>query len=705
MIAQCVGADRVYIWRNTLKDDGELCYTWIYGWLKDGMHPRDKEAELSYRDTFPDWERNFAAGKSINGPVSGLSDMERSRLEPYGIKSTLNVPLFLKDTFWGFASFADCHKERFFSENEESILRSGSLMIVNAILRNEMAQHIKTALERAEDASRAKGNFLATMSHEIRTPMNAIIGMSDLMRTDNLDKIQRGYFEDIKKMSRSLLEIINDSLDFSKIESGKLELVPVHFNIASLFDNIVSLCNFIATGKSLEFRSNCAPDIPHTIYGDEIRIRQIFINVVNNAIKYTREGRVNFTLKKGTWKDSEEEYLIAAVEDSGIGIKDEDKTKLFGSFEQLDTRKNRSITGTGLGLAITKRLLDMMGGFIELESEYGKGSVFTLYIPLVPGDPEQVEQDNDAGHFVKAKEGADIQILVVDDMPINLTVVLGFLARHGMKADTAESGEEAIRMVTERGMEKHYDLVLMDHMMPGVDGVEASHRIRAWEEEQRKKAVEFPSETLKQSESPSGIPIVALSANAVSGARELFLEAGMNDFISKPIEAPALNAVLSKWLPSEKLIHNFSVSTDAALSTENDPLWAELNAIPGLNTEAGLNHTGGSREGYYRVLRQFCSGFDEGMRVIAEDVEKENWKDYAIRLHAYKGVLAMLGQKALSDWALSLEAAGKDVVNGDESAAAVTISSAINLCKTVTAPVCEAIRGFHKALLDTPLIP
>jgi CheY-like chemotaxis protein/HPt (histidine-containing phosphotransfer) domain-containing protein/anti-sigma regulatory factor (Ser/Thr protein kinase) len=508
--------------------------------------------------------------------------------------------------------------------------------------------------------------------------------MSDLMRTDNLDHVQLTFFEDIKKMSRSLLEIINDILDFSKIEAGKLELVPLHFDIVSLFDNIASLCAFLAEGKSLEFRSGCAPDVPKILYGDETRIRQIFTNVVNNAIKYTREGHVNFTLKLGTLGTSEEqEYLIATVEDSGIGIKDEDKAKLFGSFEQLDARKNRSVTGTGLGLAITKRLLDMMGGIVEVESEYGKGTCFTIYIPLVAGDPAQVEQNEEGRHFVKAAPGTDIQILVVDDMPINLTVALGFLARHEIKADTAGGGEEAVRMVRE----KRYDMVLMDHMMPEVDGIEAARRIRAWEDEQR----------------ALGVPIVALSANAVTGARELFIEAGMNDFISKPIEAASLNTILSKWLPAEKIETvggsggPFGLPAGAAGAAP--PFLPELNSIPGLDTEAGFSQNGNSWEEYRQALRQFCSELDGNMSVIAEDAESGNWKDFASRFHAYKKTLGGIGHKALSEWAAALEESAADAGANTGSAA---MSAA--MCKGIAASVCEAIRIFRDDLMETSIL-
>ncbi|MDR3336013.1 MAG: response regulator, partial [Treponema sp.] len=318
-----------------------------------------------------------------------------------------------------------------------------------------------------------------------------------------------------------------------------------------------------------------------------------------------------------------------------------------------------------------------------------------------------VEQDEAGRQFVRAKEGADIQILVVDDMPINLTVALGFLARHGIKADTAGGGEEAVRMIAERGavngLKKRYDMVFMDHMMPEVDGIEASRRIRALAGGSAENAWY------------KDMPIVALTANAVSGVRELFLEAGMNDFISKPIEAPALNTVLSKGRPAEKLLNSFSVEKPAGAKTdagvnesalpaaEDDPLWAELNAIPGLNTEDGVSYTGGTREGYYRVLRQFCSGFDEGMRVITGDVENEDWNDYTVRTHAYKGVLAMIGHKTLSDWARQLEAAGKSAAHREGETDGVAAASAIALIKGATGPICEALRNFRDALLATTL--
>ena len=423
-------------------------------------------------------------------------------------------------------------------------------MISQTRILKKVNEELLHAKEQAEAANRAKSTFLAHVSHEIRTPMNAISGMSELMRVDNLDEVQKSYLRDIQCMSKSLLQIINDILDLSKIEVGKMDILPVHFRLQATFENLCSVYSCLAINKGLEFRSSLESDLPEVIYGDDIRIRQLITNILGNAVKYTRQGFVELRIGKEFRNGSD--WLIISVADSGIGIKKEDYDVIFNTFQQLDQDQNRHIRGTGLGLPITQKLAQIMGGTIEFESEYGKGSVFTIHLPLVSGDPEKVEYDT-TFERVSAKE--NIPVLVVDDNPVNLTVALGFLLTHNIRAETASSGLEAIQMIEERvraGREgPAFDIVFMDHMMPEMDGIETTRRIREWE---------------KQTGRKDPMPIVALTANAVIGMDKIFLEAGMNDFISKPINANQLNRVLGQWLPPEKInITAREVHSEAAL--------------------------------------------------------------------------------------------------------------------------------------------
>jgi signal transduction histidine kinase/DNA-binding NarL/FixJ family response regulator/HPt (histidine-containing phosphotransfer) domain-containing protein len=542
---------------------------------------------------------------------------------------------------------------------------------------------LKLEAQAAEAASRAKSDFLATMSHEIRTPMNAIIGMSELMRTDNLDHIQKRYFEDIKKMSHTLLNIINDILDFSKIEAGKLALVPVHYNLFTLFNNVCSMYYFIAQSKSLDFKFSHAEDLPEVLYGDEVRVRQIFTNIVNNALKYTKSGYVHFELK--TTQQNGKKYLLAIVEDTGIGIKDEDKDKLFQMFSQLDARKNRGIQGTGLGLAITRQLLDMMGGYVEFDSVYEKGTTFRIYIPLVEGDAEKIDKIGTLENQLYANDN-EVNVLVVDDTIINLTVACGFLERHNIIADTADGGAESIEKVKQ----KKYDIVFMDHMMPDMDGLEATAAIRALSGD-----VNYNGTTEKSWFKE--MPIIALSANAVTGALELFLASGMNDFISKPIEDETLNAILAKWLPKDK-VHfwkkqsgeNVAASAVDASKEQKpvDKLTGELYAIEEMNVDEGMAHTGGSH-GFKTVLRLFCKDFNKNVSRLKKALEIHDWKSYAIQIHAFKGCFATIGVSNLTKWAYLLEMAAK---NGEASP-----------CVEQTMPIIIEMSRFRDKLMATSL--
>jgi PAS domain S-box-containing protein len=511
---------------------------------------------------------------------------------------------------------------------------------------DERSRELEVQNRAAKVASEEKSRFLASMSHEIRTPMNAIIGMSDLIRTDNLDETQKSFFDDIRKMSKTLLQIINDILDISKIEAGKLELMPVHFNLRELYDNICSLNRFSAEAKDLEFRCRLDPQIPPVIYGDDVRIRQILTNILNNAVKYTREGYVEFTVERS--RRNGKDMLDFSVKDTGIGIKKEDFPKLFGNFQQLDSSANRGIMGTGLGLAITKNLAVMMKGEILFDSEYGKGSVFTVLLPFVEGDPAKVERKTLMSRIIAADNA---RVLVVDDNQVNLKVALAFLAAHNISAETALNGMEAVEKVKARP----YDMVFMDHMMPGMDGAEASRRIRALAENGDAGGKRFRD-----------MPIIALSANAVSGVREIFLAAGMNDFIPKPIDDADLNLKLSRWLPADR-IARFEELPGAGVHAPtaaggNSPSTAGEGGGSGegeeiLNRIGGLNNAGNNRELYSRLCTAFYREHGDDSAKIRNALAEGDIKLAHRLAHTLKSTAGLIGAEKLFRTAFVMEKA------------------------------------------------
>jgi PAS domain S-box-containing protein len=480
----------------------------------------------------------------------------------------------------------------------------------------ERSRELEIASRAAIVASEAKSSFLASMSHEIRTPMNAIIGMSDLIPTDNLNDMQLGYLDDIKKMSRALLNIIDDILDFSKIEAGKMELVPVHFNLMELYDNICSMSRFLAENKELGFRSSFDTNVPHVIFGDDTRIRQVIINLLNNAIKYTRKGFVELHVSLV------DTNIAFKVKDTGIGIRREDFPKLFKTFQQLDLEENKGILGTGLGLSIIKNLVTMMSGEVTVESEYGTGSEFTFLLPLTIGDPKQIASAGNSAVLVATE---DVRVLVADDNNINLKVAVAYLEKHNIHADTASGGREAIEIV----QSKPFDLVFMDHMMPDIDGLEATREIRAL-------GAEY-----------AALPIVALSANAVVGARSLFLDAGMNDFISKPIDPIALNNLLLKWLPPDKI-----TETNSAVQVEPQ---IDIITDEPINMQLGLRLVANDEDVYSQLLEGFVIAHSDDDAKIIEALNRGDTASAHRTAHTLKSVAAQIGAERLRNIAAAIE--------------------------------------------------
>ena len=408
----------------------------------------------------------------------------------------------------------------------------------------------------AERANLAKSNFLANMSHEIRTPMNAIIGMDEMILRESKDTRIRKYASDIQSAGRTLLSIINDILDLSKIESGKMELIPVEYDFASVLNDIVNMTMNKAREKGLAYELDVEPDIPSVLLGDEIRIRQIILNLTNNAIKYTAEGKVSIHIGF----DRGESKLLVRVADTGMGIRPEDLGKLFSSFQRLDETKNRNIEGTGLGLNITKQLTEMMGGTIAVESEYGKGSVFTATIV------QEAVDDTPIGNYTerldKAQSGKaefrpqliapEARVLIVDDNEMNLKVITALMKDTRIRITTAASGAECIDMLKDRA----FDVIMLDQMMPGMSGTRTL-------------------EIIREKHLADVTPIIALTADAIVGARDQYIREGFSDYLTKPVMFADLEEVLLKFIDKRLLLTEEQLREEAAakeLENVNKPV-------------------------------------------------------------------------------------------------------------------------------------
>ena len=463
---------------------------------------------------------------------------------------------------------------------------------------------------RAESASNAKSDFLANMSHEIRTPINAVLGMNEMIiREDNraLDVAESDpmlvqealeninvYAGDVKKAGHNLLAIVNDILDFSKIEAGRMELAEAPYQLSSLINDINNMIMFKAQDKGLVFNVEADPSLPDELSGDEVRVRQILTNLLNNAVKYTEKGSVILKLR-GKKQDENTLILTIVVWDTGIGIKPEDKEQLFNKFERLEMDRNSTVEGTGLGLAITHNLIELMGGNIEVESEYGKGSIFTVNIPQkivsgsTLGDLQTRLKDNAPGNrpYKESFRAPDATILIVDDTRINLTVAVNLLKNTKMKIDTATSGEEAVNMASKT----RYDVIFMDQRMPGMNGTEAFHKIRETENGASKD-----------------VPVICLTADAVIGAKERYLSEGFSDYLTKPIDNFALEKLLMKYLPDGKVeLINEEVSEISEEENPEEEAFTVLRSV-GIEPRAGLKYCQDDVFFYKALLAEYAYG-------------------------------------------------------------------------------------------------
>ena len=514
---------------------------------------------------------------------------------------------------------------------------------------NTMAQTLKDTMDKmeeavadAEAANQAKSNFLSNMSHEIRTPLNAVLGMDEMIIRECSDPEILAYANDIKTSGRTLLSLINDILDISKVEAGKMEIIPVEYDLSSVINDLLNMTQEKAKAKNLKMEVVVDETMPHILYGDEVRVKQVCLNILNNAVKYTDAGSVTMTFSG--LRNGDKLALHYSVKDTGQGIKQEDMARLFEPFSRIQEEKNRHVEGTGLGVSITKNLLEMMGSRLEVDSTFGVGSDF--YFTVEQG----IVKDEPIGNFAESYRKSvannkkyqesfrapDAKLLVVDDVEMNLTVVRSFLKKTLVQIDTVTSGGEALSL----GQNKQYDLIFVDHMMPDMDGFETLEAFR------------------KGDGANSKTPIVILTANAVSGAREQYMAAGFDDYLTKPIDSDKLEACIVKYLPPEKVLLDFEPEEQE--ETELDEASQVLSAIQqleGIDVAAGIKAAGG-RDAYLEVVKSFVDSADSRIPMIEEYFERQDYKNYTIQVHALKSSARLVGQMALSSLAESLEAAG-----------------------------------------------
>ncbi len=526
------------------------------------------------------------------------------------------------------------------------ILDSYGDIIGHIIIITDLSERIRTmqkleeAKQEAVAANIAKSTFLANMSHEIRTPMNAIMGFSELILKQDISSIVRSYISDIKNSCQNLLAVINDILDISKLESGKSELSLANYHTDTLFQDIYQTIHVQAKEKGLHFDMNIDPAFPSELCGDKKRIRSILINVLNNAVKYTKAGSVTCLVRLLSQEDNQASIRFT-ISDTGIGIKENAMEHLFDKFSRFDSEQNEGIEGTGLGLAIVYGSLKMMGGTVSVESTYGKGSVFTIELSqkvidktpmkaLSVNAPEQISSLNTEELKIR-----DTKILVVDDNLINLKVITSTLTCYGLIVTTASNGAQAIELCRRTA----YDIVFMDQMMPEMDGVEAMQRIRGL-------SAHYAA--------GGGGKIVVLTANAITGTRDALIKQGFDEYLSKPVSFKELEDILTAFIPAEKFIHKEKEEASASFEEKKKVL---ESFVPELECDLGLKHCSDQGSLYLEVLKILHDSGSQQLAQLKDLCTSGKYDDYTIQIHAVKSQLFNAGHTRLGEFAKELESA------------------------------------------------
>lgn len=543
-----------------------------------------------------------------------------------------------------------------------------------AITFNKLFANLNRDIHAINAANEAKSTFLSNMSHEIRTPINAVLGLDEMILRGSHEQEIKNYAREIQSSGKSLLSIVNDILDFSKIEAGKMEILPFEYDLSSTVNDLVNMIASRAEKKGLELKMNVDPTVPHCLFGDETRIKQCVLNLLTNAVKYTERGTVtmNITFEK---IDEERIKLKLQVLDTGIGIKEEDLKKLFSPFERIEENRNRTIEGTGLGMSIVKSLLAAMGTQLEVKSVYGQGSDFSFTVEQKVVDWEPMGDydvmklralEQAGGEYHESFQAPEAQILVIDDTPMNITVFCGLLHSTRIQIDKANSGMEALEMAHD----KKYDMLFVDHRMPKMDGVEMIKILRADESSLNQHSI-----------------CIALTANALSGAKEMYLSVGFDGYLSKPVDGLKLESILSQMLPAEKVLKEGDEGF-----VKHEPVQGEVNAANGgvmggnagsaglspndaaalsklfekkfdVNIVDGLRNCSGA-EIYMDAARNFYDAIEEKSGDIEGFAAVEDWTNYTVLVHALKSSARLIGAGQLSALAASLEAAGDKAKNG-----------------------------------------